>query len=69
MFMTEFRDGSKCAISWYEDQETRSSFAEPVLGGEDDDRLIRELMDRVYEIPKSVVTSQLEPSCLDDIDG
>lgn len=57
MFMTEFHDGSKCAISRYEDHETRSSFAELVFGGEDDDRLTGELMDCVYEIPKSVVTS------------
>ncbi|KAJ4099412.1 hypothetical protein NW760_014858 [Fusarium oxysporum] len=53
MFKAEFQDGRMCVISWYEDQEKGSSLAELVIGGEDDDRL-KELMDRVNEMSKSV---------------
>ncbi|KAH7270535.1 uncharacterized protein BKA55DRAFT_551978 [Fusarium redolens] len=53
MFKSEFQEGRMCVVSWYEDQDTGSSLAELVIGGEDDDEL-RELMDRVNETSKSV---------------
>jgi hypothetical protein len=43
-----------CVISWYEDQEKGSSLAELVIGGGEGDDRLKELMDRVNEMSKSV---------------
>ncbi|PCD45058.1 hypothetical protein AU210_000504 [Fusarium oxysporum f. sp. radicis-cucumerinum] len=54
MFKAEFQDGRMCVISWYEDQEKGSSLAELVIGGGEGDDRLKELMDRVNEMSKSV---------------
>ncbi|KAF4469385.1 solid-state culture specific ATP-grasp domain-containing [Fusarium albosuccineum] len=53
MFPREFQAGRMCIVSWYEDEESGSSLAELVVGGEDENRL-KSLMDRVNEVSKNV---------------
>ncbi|KAJ3517427.1 hypothetical protein NM208_g14704 [Fusarium decemcellulare] len=53
MFPKEFQAGRMCIVSWYEDEESGSSLAELVVGGEDEKRL-KSLMDRVNEVSKNV---------------
>ncbi|KAI3571787.1 hypothetical protein IWW34DRAFT_873905 [Fusarium oxysporum f. sp. albedinis] len=53
MFRAEFQEGRMCVVSWYEDEETGSSLAELVMGGENDKKL-KELMNHVNEDSNNV---------------
>ncbi|KAF9776548.1 hypothetical protein IL306_005235 [Fusarium sp. DS 682] len=53
MFRSEFQEGRMCVVSWYENEDSGSSLAELVIGGEDDEKS-REPMDRVNEYSASV---------------
>ncbi|KAM5357144.1 hypothetical protein ACJZ2D_016566 [Fusarium nematophilum] len=53
LFAEECREGRLCVISWYEDEESGSSLAEVVVGGEDEAEL-KGIMDRVRDVSNNV---------------